>query len=436
MLPGMSRSARLVLLLLATLVTALLPARAASAADPVLSETITSPAAGAAVAGTVTITASASPDTAVVQFYVDAVDDDRDHRLDLVVVSRGVASYAWDTRGIAGPHVLFAVPLSGSRTGPASAGVPVTLTNPVATVRVVSPAEGATVGTDASFTVVVTPAAGGLAVDHVSYYVDAQVAGEQQTVRTPPYAAVLHLVPGSHVVRVAVVDSHDHLGPPSVVHLTVRARTTLTLDRAVGPAAVAGARQVAVGSVTAEDGSSVGGQRVRLEAQLAGTRSWRTVRTVLTGSGGTVRAPYSLPRSARLRLVYAGSRVWQASTSAPRTVAVAPRWSCTGSGSGPTTLRCTSSPRLAGRRVTARVDGRAVAQTTTRSDGTAVFRARAAQGRQLAVTLRGDAAYAQATSVVVVPRPAPPAPTAGGTSGRPTCTGSVVDGEFVVTCTS
>ena len=134
------------------------PSGAGGATPPGLTASITSPASGATVSGTVTVNmaagnASGSPTKFVLKL------DNATTLSTQSVTSGSTATYAWNTSGVAaGAHTLnLAVTDGAGRTASASASVTVSGTPPPAlTASITSPASGATV----SGTVTVNMAAG------------------------------------------------------------------------------------------------------------------------------------------------------------------------------------------------------------------------------------------------------------------------------------
>ena len=159
---------------------------------------VTAPSAGATVAGTTTVTASASDNVGVagVQFLVDGA---------AIGAEDTVAPYSatWDTTTTAnGSHTLTAVARDGVGNTTTSSGVTVTVGNIVLTVALTAPTGGTTV----AGTTAVTAAASTNAVG-VQFLVDNVAIGTEDT--TAPYSVAWDTTPiasGSHTLTAVARD--------------------------------------------------------------------------------------------------------------------------------------------------------------------------------------------------------------------------------------
>ncbi len=165
---------------------------------------ISSPAAGATVSGTVTVSANASDNVGVVKvdFYVDNVLVGTD--------ASAPYAYSWNTTGASnGSHTLKAVATDAAGNSASSASVAVTVSNTPPdttppTVAITSPAAGATV----SGTVTVSAnASDNVGVVKVDFYVDNVLVG---TDASAPYAYSWNTTGtsnGSHTLKAVATDA-------------------------------------------------------------------------------------------------------------------------------------------------------------------------------------------------------------------------------------
>ena len=177
---------------------------------------ITSPAAGATVSATVTITADASDSSGVtqVQFFVDGA----------LLSSDSTAPYSasWDTTATAnGTHSLSAQATDGQGNVGASETVNVTVSNVDATpptVNITSPTNGATVGG----TIIISAAASdNEVVTQVQFFVDGVLLSMDMTA---PYSASWNTTPaadGVHSLTAQASDASGNVGTSAAVNVTV-----------------------------------------------------------------------------------------------------------------------------------------------------------------------------------------------------------------------
>ena len=177
---------------------------------------ITSPAAGATVSATVTITADASDSSGVtqVQFFVDGA----------LLSSDSTAPYSasWDTTATAnGAHSLSAQATDGQGSVGASETVNVTVSNVDAmppTVNITSPTNGATVGG----TITISAAASdNEVVTQVQFFVDGVLLSMDMTA---PYSASWNTTPaadGVHSLTAEASDAAGNTGTSAVINVTV-----------------------------------------------------------------------------------------------------------------------------------------------------------------------------------------------------------------------
>ncbi|HSC26650.1 MAG TPA: Ig-like domain-containing protein, partial [Vicinamibacterales bacterium] len=190
---------------------------AADAAPPTVS--ITSPANGATVSGTVTVNASASDNVGVVgvEFFLDGVRSADD--------TTAPYSVPWDTTAIPdGSHTLTAVARDAAGNRTTSAAVTVNVSNRPApdatppTVSITSPANGATV----SGTIAVDASASdNVGVVGVEFFIDGVRRGEDTTA---PYSIALDttaIADGSHTLTAVARDAAGNRTTSTAVAVNV-----------------------------------------------------------------------------------------------------------------------------------------------------------------------------------------------------------------------
>jgi hypothetical protein len=191
---------------------------------PVVS--MTAPAAGATVAGTVTVNADASDNIGVagVRFRLDGVDLGAED-------TAAPYSIAWDSRTAAnGSHVLTAVARDAAGNTTTSTAVSVTVDNIAPTVSVTAPAAGTTV----AGTVTVTAAASdNVSVVGVQFRLDGVNLGTEDT--AAPYSVpwdTTTATNGSHTLTAVARDAAGNSTTAAAVTVTVSntAANTLRID--------------------------------------------------------------------------------------------------------------------------------------------------------------------------------------------------------------
>jgi PKD repeat protein len=187
---------------------------------------VSGPAAGSVVAGTVTLTANASDNVAVaaVQFYVD----------NSAVGSADTTSpytSGWDTTKLSdGSHVLTAKATDTAGNVTTSAPVTVTVDNTAPMVSVSGPAAGSAVSGTVNLT---ASASDNVAVAAVQFYVDNSPVGAADT--TSPYTLgwdTTNLSDGSHVLTAKATDTAGNV--------TMSALVTVIVDNTVPAVSVSG----------------------------------------------------------------------------------------------------------------------------------------------------------------------------------------------------
>jgi hypothetical protein len=239
---------------------------------------ITAPAAGATVNGTVTVTAAASSTVGIagVQFQLDGANFG-------VVVSTAPYSQSLNTATLTnGKHTVTAVATDTANTKTTSAGVSITVNNTSTappTVSITSPANGATV----SATIAVTATASStIGIAGVQFQVDGVNSGAAVT--TVPYSLSLNtttLSNGAHTLKAVATDTANTKTTSAGVSITVNNTSTAPPTVSITSPAN-GATVSATIAVTATASSSIGIAGVQF--QVDGVNNGAAVTT----------APYSL----------------------------------------------------------------------------------------------------------------------------------------------
>jgi hypothetical protein len=190
---------------------------------------ITAPANGATVSGTVSVTATASDNVGVtkVEFYLDGVLQSTDT----------TSPYAWSWNSATasnGTHSLTAKAYDAANNSGTSSAVSVTVSNTTGdttppTVSITAPANGATVSGTVSIN---ATASDNVGVTKVEFYVDGAL---KSTDTTSPYSyswdstAVAN---GSHTLAAKAYDAANNIGTSSNVSVTVS--NTVTTQQLLG----------------------------------------------------------------------------------------------------------------------------------------------------------------------------------------------------------
>ena len=246
---------------------------------------ISSPAAGAFVAGTRTVTANASDNVGVagVQFRLDGAN---------LGAEDTTAPYAvsWNTATAAnGSHSLTAIARDAAGNVTTATAVTVTVDNAAPSVAITAPAAGATVGGTVT---VAANASDNLAVAGVQFKVDGANLGAEDT--AAPYSVPWNTTTasdGSHTLTAVVRDTAGNTTTSAAVTVTVSNDTagpTVAITAPASGATVSGTTTV---SATASDNGGVAGVQFRLDGVNLGAEdtaapyavSWNTT-TVADGS--------------------------------------------------------------------------------------------------------------------------------------------------------
>ncbi len=255
--------------------------------DPTVS--ITSPASGATVNGTITITADAADDEGVagVRFFVDGSPVGAED-------TSSPWSVSWDTTTASdGPHTLTAVARDAAGNTATSAAVTVTVDNPDTTdptVSITFPSTGATV----SGTITITAdAADDEGVAGVRFFVDGSPVGAEDT--SSPWSVSWDTTTasdGAHTLTAVARDAAGNTTTSEPVFLTVaNADTTpptVTITVPSAGSTVAGSVQI---TADAADDEGVVGVRFRVDGVDVGAEDtaspWQRTWDTTTVANGT-----------------------------------------------------------------------------------------------------------------------------------------------------
>jgi hypothetical protein len=277
--------------------------------------TITAPANGATVSGTVTISASATDNVGVVgvQFFVDGAPRGAED-------TAAPYSVAWDTSTVAnGSHSVTArardaagnIATSTAATVTVSNGPPPDTMPP--TVGITSPGNGATV----SGTVTVSASASdNVGVVGVQFFIDGIALGAEDT--TAPYSIswnTMDTANGSHTLTARARDAAGNIATSAPVSVTVSNDTTppaVTITSPASGSTVAGTITV---SATASDDVGVASVQFRLDGVDLGAPDTVAPFSISWDTTSATNASHSLTAMAR-------DTAGNASISTPVTVTV------------------------------------------------------------------------------------------------------------------
>jgi hypothetical protein len=248
---------------------------------------ITTPAAGAAVAGTVPITATATDDVAVasVRFFLDGVSLGSK----AAPTPAGSSTYKWNwntTAVAAGSHVLTTVATDSSGNQTTSAPVTVTLGNAPPVVSITGPADGTAVTGTVPITATATDDG---TIASVRFFLDGVSLGSK-TAPTPAGSSTYQwnwnttgLADGAHVLTAVATDNSGNTTTSAAVTVTHTTGDTqkpaVTITSPSGGAAVVGTVPILA---TATDNVGVVSVRFFLDGVSLGSK------TAPTQTGGSI----------------------------------------------------------------------------------------------------------------------------------------------------
>jgi hypothetical protein len=263
---------------------------------------VTSPASGAAIAGTTTISATATDNVGVVgvQFKVDGANVGAED-------TTAPFSVPWNTTSAAsGAHTVSAVARDAAGNVTASAGVAVTVDNAPPTIAMTGPASGTTV---AGTLGVSANASDNLGVAGVQFKLDGANLGAEDT--SAPYSTSWNTTgasSGSHMLTAVARDAAGNVTTSGSVAVTVdNTAPTIALTAPQNGATVNGTVTV---TATASDSGGVAGVQFKLDGANLGAEdtsapystSWNT-----SGASGGSHTLTAVARDAAGNVTTSGS---------------------------------------------------------------------------------------------------------------------------------
>ena len=256
---------------------------------------LTAPAAGATVSGSVTVTASASDARGVVgvQFKVDGVNVGAED-------TTAPYSIAWVTSGADnGSRTITAVARDAAGNVGTSAGRTVTVANDVTppSVSVTAPAAGATVSGSVTVTGSATDAVG---VVGVQFKVDGVNLGAEDT--TAPYSvawATTGIANGDHTLTAVARDAAGNNATSAGVTVTVGNDVTAPAVSVTAPAAGASVSGSVTVTATASDAVGVVGVQFRVDGVNVGAEDTTAPYSVAWATTGWTNGSHVLTAVAR-----------------------------------------------------------------------------------------------------------------------------------------
>ncbi len=268
---------------------------------------ITSPADGASVRGTISVAATASDDVGVVgvQFKLDGTNLGAEQ-------TSGPYSVSWDTTGASnGAHTLTAVARDAAGHSTTSAAIHVTVDNSAPTVSVTSPSDGSSVRGTVSVT---ATASDNVGVVGVQFKLDGANLGSELT--AGPFTLSWDTTPatdGAHVLTAVARDAAGNTTTSAAVHVTVdNSAPTVAISSPAEGAKVRGTISVAA---TASDNVGVAGVQFKLDGSNLGAEQTTGPYSVSWDTTGASNGAHTLTAVAR-------DAVGNTTTSAPVHVTV------------------------------------------------------------------------------------------------------------------
>jgi hypothetical protein len=256
---------------------------------------ITSPPAGGSVSDTLTITASASDNVAVVgvQFLLDGA---------LLGAEDLVAPYAvtWDTTTATnGAHVIIAIARDGEGNRTTSAAITVTVDNDLTapTVSISSPTAGATVSNTATL---IASASDNVAVVGVQFLLDGAPLGTEDLVA--PHAATWDTTTatnGAHTITATARDAKGNRATSAPVTVTVSNDRTAPAIAVTAPAAGATVNATVTVTAAATDNVGVAGVQFLLDGSPLGAENLTAPFTATWNTNTAANGAHSLAATAR-----------------------------------------------------------------------------------------------------------------------------------------
>jgi len=258
------------------------------------SGSITAPANGATVSGTINVTANATDNDAVagVQFRLDGVSLGAED-------TAAPYSVAWDTRTATnGAHTLSALVRDASGNTTVSTGVSVTVSNVGPTVAITAPANGATVAGNVTLNATATDSDG---VAGVKFQVDGVDVGTEDT--SSPYSRswnTNNATEGVHVLTAIARDTQGNTTTSASVSVTVDntdgTPPTVSVTAPANNATVSGTVTL---TATASDNVGVVGVRFRVNGADVGSEDTTAPYTMAWNTSTLANGTYTITAVAR-----------------------------------------------------------------------------------------------------------------------------------------
>jgi hypothetical protein len=305
--------------------------------------TVTSPASGAALAGTTTINATATDNIGVVgvQFRVDGAN---------VGPEDATAPYSvpWNTASAtAGPHTVTAVARDAAGNVTTSAGVAVTVDNVAPTIAMASPSAGSTVAGTVS---VNANASDNLGIAAVQFKLDGANLGAEDT--SAPYSAPWNTTAasaGSHSLAAVARDTAGNVTTSATVVVTVdHTPPTVALTAPQNGATVNGTLAV---TATASDSGGIAGIQFKLDGANLGAEDTAAPYSTSWNTSAASSGSHSLTAVARDpagNITTSAAVVVTVDNSGPTVALTAPQNGATVNGTVTVTATASDSGSIAG----------------------------------------------------------------------------------------
>ena len=257
------------------------------------SVSITAPASGATLSGTVTVAASASDNVRVagVQFRLDGANLGAED-------TSAPYSVPWNTKTASdGSHTLTAVARDGAGNLATSPTVTVTVDNTGPSVAITSPAPGATVAGSITVTANASDASG---VAGVQFRLDGASLGAEDT--AAPYSVAWDTASaanGTHTLTAVARDSAGQLTTSAAVTVTVNNTNSGPTIAITSPPSGATLSGTVTLSADASDADGVGGVQFQLDGASLGAEDTAPPYSVVWDTGTATNGTHTLTTVAR-----------------------------------------------------------------------------------------------------------------------------------------
>jgi hypothetical protein len=240
--------------------------------------TVTAPATGAVIGGTVTVSASTTDDSAVtaMEFYVDG-------NLKTVVRTRPF-NWSWNTQGIINnTHIITVKAYDNAANVNVSAPVVVTVDNQARSVAIIAPADNSYVHGP---TMVTTTVTGIKSPTRVEFLVDGAPIGQTAT---PPFSLLWDTTgvqDGSRMLTAKVYDISGQVTDVGPVHTTVDNHAPTNVQLTTPAAGITVSQPVAVTATADDTGSGVAKVEFLVDGALKSTDTTAPYTWTWDPSGG------------------------------------------------------------------------------------------------------------------------------------------------------